>query len=388
MERGGALVVNDLVLENPVFLGEWREAFRPVRNQLLTPLSGIFRDHRPERTAERSVATNLLADYVSGPSQLSADLLMDADLKQFPVIYPKFEEQGQRGLSFLAGELAKKLVPVTTDWTVRFYEWDKLGENNLPADWDAVVNSPILDELRMSRLNIYGATEPPQPPTPKVPREYFAVVATTEATLGDGEYVLSTTFDDGVRVWLDKEVVIEYWGPNSSTTKSVTIAGKPGAHLIKVEFIQIEGRFALDVGLIVQEEAREKLAKRQANAGVALLRMHQPEKVWPLLKHSPDPRVRSYLIHRLGPEGADAGAVLKQLDAESDITIRRALVLSLGEFGEKELSLDVRQSLLPMLQAMYRSAEDPGLHAACRMAVANLEPGSMAKASQRRMGKG
>ena len=29
--KAGALVVNDLVLENPVFLGHWSEAFRPVR---------------------------------------------------------------------------------------------------------------------------------------------------------------------------------------------------------------------------------------------------------------------------------------------------------------------------------------------------------------------
>ena len=183
-------------------------------------------------------------------------------------------------------------------------------------------------------------------------------------TLGDGDYVLSATFDDGVRVWLDNEVVIEYWGPNSPTTKSVTVRHKRGRHIIKVEFIQIEGRYALDVGLSIHEEAKEKLAKRQANAAVALLRMHQPAKVWPLLKHSPDPRVRSYLIHRLGPLGADAGAILTQLDSESDITIRRALILSLGEYGEKELSLENRQALLPRLQAMYRTATDPGLHAA------------------------
>ena len=47
------------------------------------------------------------------------------------------------------------------------------------------------------------------------------------------------------------------------------------------------------------EDAKEKLAKRQANAAVALLRLNQPSKVWPLLKHSPDPTARSYLIHRL-----------------------------------------------------------------------------------------
>jgi formylglycine-generating enzyme required for sulfatase activity len=92
--------------------------------------------------------------------------------------------------------------------------------------------------------------------------------------------------------------------------------------------------------------------------------MNKPEKVWPLLKHSPDPRVRSYLIHRLSPLGADAGAILKRLDEEQDITIRRALLLSLGEYGEKEFSLEDREAVLPKLQAIYRTASDPGLHGA------------------------
>jgi formylglycine-generating enzyme required for sulfatase activity len=362
----GALVVNDLVQENPVFLGQWSEAFRPVRNRLLSRLSEIFRDHQPERTAERSLATNLLADYISDQSQLLADLLMDADEKQFPVIYPKFDEQGERGLSFLAEEVSKELVPVRTEWTVRFHKWEKMDQNNAPAEWEAVLKSPILDELRMSRLNIHGATEPAPPPTQMVPKDYFAAVATTEVTLGDSDYVLSATFDDGVRVWLDNELVIEYWGPNSPTTKSVTVRRKPGRHVIKVDFIQIEGRYALDVGLGIHEEAKEKLAKRQANAAVALLRMHQPAKVWPLLKHKPDPRVRSYLIHRLGPLRVDAATVLEKLESESDITIRRALILSLGEYGENELSPENRQALLPGLQAMYRTATDPGIHSAAK----------------------
>ena len=47
------------------------------------------------------------------------------------------------------------------------------------------------------------------------------------------------------------------------------------------------------------------------------------------------------------------------------MTIRRALILSLGEFGEKDLSSGGTQaSLLPKLQDMYRTATDPGLHAA------------------------
>jgi formylglycine-generating enzyme required for sulfatase activity len=121
----------------------------------------------------------------------------------------------------------------------------------------------------------------------------------------------------------------------------------------------------LPADLPSSDEKREKLAKRQANAAVALLRLGQPEKVWPLLKRNPpdDPRVRSYLIHRLSPLGADAGAIIKRLDEEPDVTIRRVLFLSLGEFSEEQLSTEARTSLLPKLKEIYGNEADPGLHA-------------------------
>jgi formylglycine-generating enzyme required for sulfatase activity len=222
-------VVNDLVLENPVYLGQWSEAFRPVKKSLLVPLADIFRDRNLERASERTLATNLLADYAADQSQVLADLLMNADEKQFAIIYPKFKDCAEHGLPLMLAVIDTKL----------------------PADL-----------------------------------------------------------------------------PSS-------------------------------------DAKREMLAKRQANAAVALLRMNQPAKVWPLLKHSPDPRVRSYLIHRLSPLGADAGAIVKQLDSESDVTIRRALFLSLGEYGDTDFTPGARSALLPKLQDTYRTASDPGLHAAC-----------------------
>jgi serine/threonine protein kinase/formylglycine-generating enzyme required for sulfatase activity len=224
----GALVVGDLVRVNPFFLLNWSEAYRPVKDALLEPLAYIFRDPRPERAAERSLATNLLTDYAADNPQVLADLLMDADAQQFAVIYPKLKDRGEQGVPKLISEIDKKLPP------------------DMPSS--------------------------------------------------DGK--------------------------------------------------------------------RETLAKRQANAAVALLRMNQPEKVWPLLKHSPDPRVRSYLIHRLSPLEADAGAIIKRLEEEPDITIRLALILSLGEFSDKELPPAARQSLLQKLQGIYRSDADAGLHAA------------------------
>src|SRR5262249_15180787 len=112
------------------------------------------------------------------------------------------------------------------------------------------------------------------------------------------------------------------------------------------------------------EDAKEQLAKRQANAAVVLLRMDRPAEVWPLLKHGPDPRTRSYLIHRLAPLGADPGILIKRLEDEPDLTIRRALVLSLGQFGENELGPGERSVLVGKLQETYRTAADPGLHGA------------------------
>ena len=58
---------------------------------------------------ERSLATDILADYAADQPQVLADLLMDADEKQFAVIYPKFKEQGEQGLPVLTGEIDKKL---------------------------------------------------------------------------------------------------------------------------------------------------------------------------------------------------------------------------------------------------------------------------------------
>ncbi|HLJ96571.1 MAG TPA: hypothetical protein VKU02_25580, partial [Gemmataceae bacterium] len=172
----GPLLVDNLVLENPVYLGQWSEVFRPVKRSLLVPLANIFRDRSAERASERTLATNLLADYAADQPQVLADLLMDADGKQFAVIYPKLKDRAEHGLPLLTAVIDTKL----------------------PADL-----------------------------------------------------------------------------PSS-------------------------------------DDKRETLANRQANAAVALLRMNQPAKVWPLFTHSPDPRVRSYLIHRVSALGADAGALAKQ----------------------------------------------------------------------------
>jgi formylglycine-generating enzyme required for sulfatase activity len=111
-------------------------------------------------------------------------------------------------------------------------------------------------------------------------------------------------------------------------------------------------------------DSRIARARRQAGLGVALLVMGKGEKVWPLFRHRPDPTARSYLIERLAPGGVDPKVLLARLDEEKDVSARRAILLSLGEYGPDRMTAAERWNHLPRLRALYRDDPDPGIHGA------------------------
>jgi len=94
-----------------VHLATWLESLRPVRAKLLTPLKDVYRNGQ-RRETERSLATDILAEYAKERAEVLADLLMDADEKQFAVLYPKFKEHGDRSVSELLAEIDKRAVVV------------------------------------------------------------------------------------------------------------------------------------------------------------------------------------------------------------------------------------------------------------------------------------
>ena len=132
-------------------------------------------------------------------------------------------------------------------------------------------------------------------------------------------------------------------------------------------------------------DEKDQLAQRQARAAVALLRLEQGEKVWNLLRHSPDPSVRSYIVNWLKPLGAEPKALMTRLEglAHDPVSIpkdgksrmdailfhpetseRRALILALGRYDLDELSPDKREPLVEHLREMYRNDPDAGIHGA------------------------
>jgi serine/threonine protein kinase/formylglycine-generating enzyme required for sulfatase activity len=209
--------------ENLQHLPAWKLAFDPIGAVLINPLGDIFRDDKAYET-DRVLATELLADYAAKIPACLAELLMDANEKQLPIMFDRLKVVSNGATGLLTAELAKK-------------------------------------------------------PSPK----------------------------DGA-------------------------------------------------------ETRTKLAKRQANAGVALFKLGQETVVWPLLKHSPDPTARSFLIHRFKLLGVDAGRLIRRLAVESDVEIRRVLLLSVGEYGSNALPLAEGTSWLALVTKLYKEDPDPGMH--------------------------
>ncbi len=127
---------------------------------------------------------------------------------------------------------------------------------------------------------------------------------------------------------------------------------------------RLENQLAETSGPEATADVKIALAKRQASIGVALLVMVKGEKAWPLLQHRPDPTMRSYLIERLAPGGVHPQWLIVRLAEEKDVSVRRAILLSLGEYGPDRLSPVERQRLLPRLLNLYRDDPDPGIHGA------------------------
>ena len=136
---------------------------------------------------------------------------------------------------------------------------------------------------------------------------------------------------------------------------------------------------------VITEETKDQLAQRQARAGVALVRIGKAEEVWPLLRHSADPRLRSFIVNWLSPLGADPRTIVAELErlpataqptpAEGkqlmdgilfhpETSMRRALILALGTYGREGLSSGEREPLIGKLLDLYRNDSDAGIHGA------------------------
>jgi formylglycine-generating enzyme required for sulfatase activity len=125
--------------------------------------------------------------------------------------------------------------------------------------------------------------------------------------------------------------------------------------------------------------ARDQLAKLQAQAAVQILLLGESATVWSLLRHTPDPSRRTYLIHDFAAMNVDPRLLISRLRVEKDASVRRALILSLGEFNDEQLPANQRRPLVVMLLRWYPEDSDPGIHAAIGWLLRSAKQGDASR---------
>src|SRR5262249_40138605 len=71
-----------------------------------------------------------------------------------------------------------------------------------------------------------------------------------------------------------------------------------------------------------------------------------------------------YLVHLFSPLGVDPQVLMRRLVQEPDISVRRALLLSLGEFPAERLKGSAGKDLVMHLSQLFRNDADGGIHSA------------------------
>jgi formylglycine-generating enzyme required for sulfatase activity len=118
---------------------------------------------------------------------------------------------------------------------------------------------------------------------------------------------------------------------------------------------------------------------------VALLRLGESEVVWPQLGHSPDPRLRSFIINWLEPLGADPGVITDAFDRRNppargvpgpapesleailfdrELAEWRAVILAMGTYPLESFSAGEREPRIARLLEVYQADPDAGVHGA------------------------
>ncbi len=102
---------------------------------------------------------------------------------------------------------------------------------------------------------------------------------------------------------------------------------------------------------------------RAANAALTLARLGSWDLVWPLLKQSPDPDVRTQLIHRFHVFGVPPAALMAAIGGPLEASVRQALLLALGEYPQESFSSQQRDALITECCRLYELDPDAGVHA-------------------------
>jgi len=163
-------------------------------------------------------------------------------LRRLDLDYPQFSE-ARRNDEYLLGQdimvapvLAGSARIVPSDWLTA-----PDGQQGLKAEFFENVNLSGTPALTRTDAGVdfdWGMNSP----APDLPSQNYSArwTGTIEVPAATGDVVLSSLADDGARVWVDGEEVINAWGPHALTAtdaSAVLTAGRP--HQLRIEYLQL-----------------------------------------------------------------------------------------------------------------------------------------------------
>jgi parallel beta-helix repeat protein len=131
-------------------------------------------------------------------------------------------------------------------WDVAFRTWTDpaMDPDRDAAAFDALFSAEPLLTRHETRLDYQWYS----PLVAGLPQERWAAEATAQVDLEAGEYSIRTISDDGIRVWVDGELVIDEFEPHGTLVHYSPISA--GSHDIRVQYFQIGGWSELRVDVV------------------------------------------------------------------------------------------------------------------------------------------
>ncbi len=163
------------------------------------------------------------------------------------------DEEADSAEPFTIGfDLAGRLVEargtmLRATWRIDYFAWsDDCDPRGGDESWQRVVSAEPLRGETINHLDlVWGGAGPEGLPS----GDRFAVVATTTMRLRPGRWRIRTISDDGIRVYVDENRVIDNWTWHVPT-EDVAEFDSPGAvHALRVEYFEIDGHAQLQLFL-------------------------------------------------------------------------------------------------------------------------------------------
>lgn len=183
----------------------------------------------------------------SVPSQLKAEWVGDEPGRAITLEFVGQKVVDSWGRTWEAG----KRVPfgwrddsIPLSWTLDYWNYDLATHDprKVGHEFEQMLGASLANQKVSGELNQMWWRSPAQGIKP----DNFATRATTTLKVPTGEYILEITADDGVRVWLDGEKLLDEWKYSGPTTYTIT-RKLGGNHRLEIRHFELDGFAQLTV---------------------------------------------------------------------------------------------------------------------------------------------